>query len=97
MPQGLEVEKDKYTITFTWQATEGVSYNIYSSETFPVDVADPSNLCSSYRRESSYIVDIPSLVCPRHYAITAIDRYGNESAPLQWENVNTLLKIKAWK
>ena len=97
MPQGLEVEKDKYTITFTWQATEGVSYNIYSSETFPVDVADPSNLCSSYRRESSYIVDIPSLVCPRHYAITAIDRYGNESAPLQWENVNTLLKLKAWK
>lgn len=97
MPQGLEVVGGKYAITFTWQAAEGVYYNIYSSETFPVDVTDPANLCNTYCRESCYTVHTPSLERPRHYAITAIDRYGNESAPLQWRNITPLLKLKSEK
>lgn len=96
-PQGLKVMVDKYTIAFTWQAVEGVKYNIYSSETYPVDITNPANLCSTYCRESSYMVRTPSLVRPRHYAITAIDRYGNESLPLQWKNMTTILKQKADK
>lgn len=86
MPQGLEVVTDKYSTTFTWEHSDSLCYNIYSSHTFPVDIADPANLCRVYSRENSYTVMTPSLVQPRHYAITAIDRYGNESAPLQWEH-----------
>ncbi len=97
IPQGLEVSVGKYEITFTWQATEGVRYNIYSSDTYPVDIAEPANLCSAYRRESSYMEHYPSLARPRHYAITAVDRYGNESAPLQWKNMTAILKLKAGK
>jgi hypothetical protein len=29
---------------------------------------------------------MPSLSQPRHYAVTAIDRYGNESQAAQWRN-----------
>ena len=97
MPQGLEVMKDKHAITLSWKANEGVCYNIYSSDTFPVDVDNPANLCSVYHRANSYIVHTPSLVHPRHYAITAIDRYGNESAPLQWKDEVILHKLKVKK
>ena len=97
MPQGLEVTQDKYGITFTWQAVEGALYNVYSSDTYPVDIADPANLYITYCQESSYMVHYPSLARPRHYAITTVDRYGNESAPLQWRNMTTLLNLKVGK
>ena len=97
MPQGLEVTQDKYGITFTWQAVEGTLYNVYSSDTYPVDIADPANLYITYCQESSYMVHYPSLARPRHYAITTVDRYGNESAPLQWRNMTTLLNLKVGK
>ena len=32
-----------------------------------------------------------SIIHPRHYAITAIDRYGNESKPLQWQNPQIII------
>ena len=87
VPTGLQVVKDKYSTTFIWDSCEGVTYNIYSSDTYPVDITNPANLCKTYSRENCYTVYAPSLVAPRHYAITAIDRYGNESFPLQWEDV----------
>ena len=65
---------------------EGVKYNVYSSNRYPVDVADPANLVKTYLGVSYYEEYTPSIVYPRHYAVTAIDRYGNESRPLQWEN-----------
>lgn len=85
-PQGLEVTIDKSTTTLTWQGSKGVSYNIYSSYTYPVDITNPANLYRTYLRDTCYEEPTPSLVYPRHYAITAIDRYGNESPALQWEN-----------
>ena len=86
MPQGLEVKKEKYAVTLTWQECDSLCYNVYSSDKFPVDVADPANLRQAYSRVARYSEPFPSLVRPRHYAVTAIDRYGNESAPLQWED-----------
>ena len=86
MPQGLEVKKEKYAVTLTWQECDSLYYNIYSSDKFPVDIADPANLRRTYSRIACYSEPFPSLVQPRHYAVTAIDRYGNESAPLQWED-----------
>ena len=86
MPQGLKVSVNKYSTSLSWRGCEGVSYNIYSSDTYPVDVTNPANLCKTYIRETQYKEFTPSIMFPRHYAITAIDRYGCESAPLQWKN-----------
>lgn len=56
-----------------------ILYNVYSSTTYPVDINDPHNLI---------ICRLP--VCHaalpakgRYYAVTAVDRYGNESSAIQ--------------
>ena len=85
-PQGLQGEQGKYTLTLTWHPEKTVTYNIYSSTTYPVDTTDPKNLCHAYSRDTAYTVAMPSLSQPRHYAVTAIDRYGNESQAAQWRN-----------
>ena len=85
-PQGLQGEQGKYTLTLTWHPEDAVTYNIYSSTTYPVDTTDPKNLCRAYSRDTAYTVAMPSLSQPRHYAVTAIDRYGNESQAAQWRN-----------
>lgn len=87
MPQGFIAETSAEATTLRWQRAEGVQYNIYSSNAFPVDISDPNNLMKAYSSDTLYVEHIPSLTVRRHYAITAIDRYGNESQPLQWENV----------
>ena len=86
MPRDLTVVVGKYVTTLVWKGAEGVKYNVYSSNRYPVDVADPANLVKTYLGVASYEEYTPSIVYPRHYAVTAIDRYGNESRPLQWEN-----------
>ena len=85
-PTGLQVTIDKQKTTLIWDQAEGVTYNIYSSLTYPVDITDPANLYRTYIRDTRYEEPTHSIAKPRHYAITAIDRYGNESLPLQWEN-----------
>ena len=94
MPQGLKAEQSKYALTLTWQAEEGVTYNIYSSTTSPVDTDNPANLCRAYSRDTTYTVAMPSIATPRHYAVTAIDRYGNESEAAQWRSKVTSIEIK---
>ena len=86
-PRSVNATIGRYTTTITWDsASDTLRYNIYSCETFPVNVDDPALLEGTYIRGNTYSVPTQSLNTPRHYAVTAIDRYGNESAPLQWEN-----------
>lgn len=96
-PTGLQVSKEKQQTTFVWSKVEGVSYNIYSSNAYPVDIADPMNLYRAYLDDTCYTTPTASVHHPRHYAITAIDRYGNESEPLQWEDNVTPIKPKRRK
>ena len=94
MPQGLKAEQSKYALTLTWQAEEGATYNIYSSTTYPVDTNNPANLCRAYSRDTTYTIAMPSIVIPRHYAVTAIDRYGNESESAQWKSEVMPIELK---
>ena len=56
-------------------------YNVYASDTYPVDVNDARNLiCARYRGQS---LNVPHKGRSLHYAITATDRYGNESQAMQ--------------
>lgn len=53
-------------------------YNIYSSPTSPVNTNDARNIIAT-----GITRNIMSIVKGRHYAVTAVDRYGNESAPAE--------------
>lgn len=56
-------------------------YNVYASTTWPVDTADACNLIAIRCQRQPLLVarhvGSPTL----HYAVTATDRYGNESQP----------------
>ena len=67
-------------------------YNVYASPVCPVDISDPRNLIAT-RLTKPYItfsnpfhspsIPLHSPSIPLYFAITALDRYGNESEPLQ--------------
>lgn len=60
--------------------TISTHYNIYASRTLPVNINDARNLvATNWRATSIRIPTDPSL----HFAITATNRYGLESPPLQ--------------
>lgn len=60
--------------------TTMVLFNVYSSKEYPVNTNDAQNLIATRRQGRSLIVPIDA---SRHYAVTATDRYGNESIALQ--------------
>lgn len=78
---------DKQETRLSWEGARDRSggpyllYNIYSSDTYPVNTDDAANLIATALRDSS--VNIPK--AGRYYAVTAMDRYGNESDALQDE------------
>ena len=60
--------------------TTMIAFNLYASREYPVNTDDARNLIAIRRQSRSMLVsNDPAL----HYAVTATDRYGNESLPLQ--------------
>lgn len=77
----------------TWQTVgnEGVSspkgniyYNVYGSNVYPVDATKAENLLAVNVRDNSYEIHGRALKC-RYFAVTAVDRFGNESVAVQEE------------
>lgn len=66
--------------TLSWNKEKDLTYNIYSSKTWPVDINKSENLILT-RQETNNIC-IPADE-DRYYAVTAMDRYGNESEAVQ--------------
>ena len=65
-----------------WQgAQDDTYYNIYASEDFPVDVNCAENIVALKQRRTWVRVD--GSRSRLNYAVTAMDRYGQESAPVQ--------------
>lgn len=58
-------------------------YNVYASTETPVDTSNPQNLLAT--RHLWKTLDVPRRqhARPLYYAVTAIDRYGNESSAIQ--------------
>jgi len=77
-PEYLRVEYGSKT-QLNWSG-DTPYYNIYSSYDFPVDINDAGNLIAQRLQGKSLTVDTDR---GRFYAITAMDRYGNESLPVQ--------------
>ena len=59
--------------------TTQMLFNVYASSCYPVDTDDARNLVAIRRQSRFIMVPDDNL----HYAVTATDRYGNESAPAQ--------------
>lgn len=61
-----------------------VYYRVYASNTYPVDITQPSNLIEVRTDSTSYIF-YPEVPWEEriYWAVTAVDRCGNESSPLE--------------
>ena len=95
-PQSLSIDqKNDGSIALSWgdanvdnslNGNSVVSYNVYGSYTYPVDTRKAENLlAANYRGNSLIIPNHGSII---YYAVTSVDRYGNESAACQSHNDN---------
>lgn len=77
-PTSIEVKDGKLVINGTSHY-----YNIYASDSWPIDVSDARNLVLP-RFEGS-VVNITGTASwlPRYFAVTSMNRFGDESAPVQ--------------
>ena len=67
-----------------WTAQEGCRYVIYASTQQPIDVANPQNIVRvTYDNSFTYSL-LAAYYHDYHLAVTALDRYGNESLPLEF-------------
>ncbi len=57
--------------------------NVYASRRYPVDVTDPANLVATRVSAGRVVLDGAANGIPLYYAVTSMDRYGNESSPAQ--------------
>ena len=57
---------------------------VYASDSLPVDIRNPHYIVATGIRDTSFVY-APILPWEgfKHFAVTAIDRYGNESNPCQ--------------
>ena len=88
-PTQLDVERTTGGDNLSWSGAQDRSdgpyllYNIYASTEEYVDITKPENLIATRQRASQLSIrrkaDKPVL----HYAVTALDRYGNESLPIR--------------
>ncbi len=80
-----EIVCDTLHNTLSWSGAKDnsggpyLTYNVYSSDECPVDITKASNLIAARREATSLTVPYDG----RYYAVTAMDRYGNESNALQ--------------
>lgn len=83
----LDVKRGMTADQLSWSGARNNSgasyllYNIYASDSYPVDINDASNLLVARQREA--VLSVPHKGRLLYYAVTAVDRYGNESAPIQ--------------
>ena len=85
-PTSLQVRRTKQGDLLSWSGAKDRSdgpyliYNIYASREKPVDTSNPANLIAT--RYLWQRLQVPH-TATFHYAVTALDRYGNESPAIQ--------------
>jgi len=85
-PRQLQLDLTHYKLY--WQAPTDnggspyLTYNVYASREWPVDIDDPRNIVATGLRATEI-----GYVSGQNYAITAMDRYGNESKPLIFKKI----------
>ena len=85
-PEGFTcTEIDRQMCELRWLPSKdnlpaGVRYNVYASKEYPVDVSRAENIIAANLQECRYTYNQQYGL---HIAVTAIDRCGNESKPVQ--------------
>ena len=98
-PTKLNVQHTTQGDRLTWSGAQDRSdgpyllYNIYASTEEPVDVSNPANLVATRHLWQHLTLRRSANKAPLHYAVTAIDRYGNESKAI-YEHPQTTSDIK---
>ncbi len=88
-PQQLKVEATASDYYLSWPSTAGrdasehLVYTVYASTTFPVDTDNASNIIAVGWQDTSMTVKRREDNAPLYFAVTAVDRYGQESADRQ--------------
>ena len=83
----LKIKRSMTADNISWQKAVDYSdgdyllYNVYASESLPVDINNPENLIAVRQRELS--ITVPHKGRALHYAVTAMNRYGMESKPVE--------------
>ena len=92
-PKALVVERRAEGDRLSWKEAEDRSdgpyliYNIYASDSYPVDVTKAENLIAT--RYLWKNISIPKTQRQWYYAVTAQDRYGNEGPAIQEESTHS--------
>lgn len=86
-PQGIKTIINGNDEIITWNKVKGdyeggLMYNVYAGKQYPVDINDARNLLAT-RIIDNHITIKDHSRSKFYYAITSIDRYGNESLPTQ--------------
>lgn len=93
-PATLKVTHSQLGDQLSWGGAQDQSdgpyllYNVYASTESPVDVTNPANLIAIRHPQTRLTIPSATAVSalaarPLHYAVCAVDRYGNESHPKQ--------------
>ncbi len=95
-PKNLEVKRLEKHDLLSWDKVDdsqgGVVYNVYASRFYPVDINDAKNLL--YSRLQDTKVSIERKKSYLFYSVTACDRYGNESDPIEFSGLNFLCQAQ---
>ena len=94
----LKIKRSMTADNISWQKAVDYSdgdyllYNVYASESLPVDINNPENLIAVRQRELS--ITVPHKGRTLHYAVTAMNRYGMESKPVETTTAGRLASSK---
>ena len=86
-PENLTVSpQSDGSVSLSWThagSPSDISFNIYASTEYPVDITDARNLIATRRQKTSLVIPTRNSA-GLYYAVTATDRYGLESRPLNF-------------
>ena len=96
-PTDIKVVSDGNTETIQWSGacnnndSPYLLYNVYASEDYPVDIANPKNIIATRLMGNS--IQLIASGKDLNYAVTAVDRYGNESTPFTYGHGESKAKL----
>lgn len=92
-PSNIKVLEGKEGTMITWDgsASDDILYNVYVSDIYPVDTDRAENILAMRRSGNRMML---SGNMSYYYAVTAVDRYGRESAPCQLPGIPVRNDVK---
>lgn len=80
-PATLTIDHNKLSWNKGKDNSDGpyLTYNVYASDVYPVNTASAENILAVGLRDT-----ICTVASHKYYAVTSVDRYGNESTPRQF-------------